>query len=101
MILEWDEFEWDEHNEEHIAKHGVDRYEAQEAARDPTAVVRRVGRDRYGNPRYIYIGKTEDGRILYVVVDRKFQRRFRVGSARDAKLEEKRFYRHKSKGRDR
>lgn len=100
-MAERDEFEWDKDNEDHIAKHKVDRYEAEEAATDPAAVVRRGGEDRYGNPRYIYIGKTEDGRILFMVVDRMPRRRFRIGSARDAKVVEKRFYRRRSKGRDR
>ena len=80
----WDEFEWDAANESHIAKHRVDRYEAE-----------------YGNPRYTYIGKTEDGRILFMVVDRKRQRRFRIGSARDAKFPEKRYYRRQSRGGNR
>jgi uncharacterized DUF497 family protein len=58
-MQDWDEFEWDDDNESHIAKHGVDRYEAEDAATDPSVVVRAVSKDRYGNPRYIYIGKTE------------------------------------------
>lgn len=98
---ERDEFEWDEENEDHIADHGVDRFEAEEAATDPAAVVRRVGEDRFGNPRYTYIGQTEDGRILFVVLDRKGRGRFRVGSARDAKFEMKRFYRKQRKSRGR
>ena len=92
-------FEWDEENENHLAKHQVDRYQAEEAAQDPLAAVRRVGKDRYGNSRYVYVGKTEDGRILFMVVDRKGRDRFRIGSARDAKFREKRGYRRRSKGR--
>lgn len=91
-------FEWDDDNEDHIAKHEVDRYEAMEAAEDPVAFVKRVGNDRYGNPRYVYVGKTGDGRILFMVVDRKGQGRFRIGSAWEAKFEEKRGYRKRSKG---
>lgn len=91
-------FEWDEDNEDKLAtKHGVDRYEAEEAAEDPDVVIRRVGKDRYGNPRYTYIGKTRDGRILFMVVDRKSRRTFRIGSARDADFGQKRFYRRKSR----
>ncbi len=52
--------------------------------------MRRVGKDRYGNPRYVYIAKTEDGRIPFMVVDRKGRDRFRIGSTRDAKFQEKR-----------
>ena len=92
------EFEWDEDNEDKLAnKHGVDRYEAEEAAEDPNVFIKRVGNDRYGNPRYIYIGKTLDGRILYMVVDRKGSREFRIGSARDADFGQKRFYRRNSR----
>ena len=100
-MSDWDQFEWDEDNESHLANHGVDRYEAEDAATDPGTIVRRTGKDRYGNARYIYIGKTEVGRILFMVVDRKSRDRFRIGSARDAKFEEKRFYRRQSRGRDR
>lgn len=95
------QFEWDEHNEDHIAEHGVDRYEAEDAATDPDVVIRRVGKDRYGNLRYIYVGKTEGGRILYMVIDRKGQNRFRIGSARDADFGQKRYYRQRSRGRNR
>lgn len=92
------EFEWDEDNEGKLAdKHRVDRYEAEEVAEDPQVFIKRVGKDRYGNARYIYIGKTLDGRILYMVVDRKGKRRFRIGSARDADFGHKRFYRRNSR----
>lgn len=53
-----DEFEWDEDNEDKLAaRHGVDRYEAEEAATDPAAFVKRIGADRLGNPEYIFVGK--------------------------------------------
>ena len=93
----WDEFEWDEENERHLARHRVDRFEAEEAATDPQVVVRRAGKDRFGNPRYTYIAKTIDGRVLFLVVDRKGQQRWRVGTGRDATLEEKRSYRRRSR----
>lgn len=92
------EYEWDKDNEDKLAaKHGVDRYEAEEAAEDPDALIKRVGKDRYGNPRYIYVGKTLDGRILFMVVDKKGSRRFRIGSARDADFGQKRSYRRGSR----
>lgn len=94
-------FEWDSDNEGHIAKHQVDRYEAEEAAEDPAAIIRRIGKDRFGNPEYVYVGKTEDGRILFMIVSRKGRNLFRIGSARDAKFPEKRGYRRRSKGRSR
>ena len=80
-----------------MAKHGVDRYEAKEAAEDPAASIKRVGNDKYGNPRYVYVGKTEDGRILFMVVDRKDGGLFRIGTARDATFHEKRGDRRRSK----
>lgn len=52
-MVHGEEFEWDDGNERHIARHGVDLFEVEEAARDPAASVKRVGDDRYGNPRYV------------------------------------------------
>lgn len=92
-----DEFEWDEDNDEHIAGHDVDPYEAEEAATDPGAIFRRRGEDRFGNPRYVCVGKTEDGRILFLVLDLKEERRWRVGSARDTVPRERKEYRRRNK----
>jgi uncharacterized DUF497 family protein len=67
-----DEFEWDKDNEEKLAaRHGVDRYEAEQAAVDFGASVKRIGTDRAGNPEYVFVGKTDDGRILFMVGVRK------------------------------
>jgi uncharacterized DUF497 family protein len=96
-LQDWDEFEWDEENEGHLARHQVDRFEAEEAATDTGAVIRRAGKDRIGNPRYAYIGKTVDGRVLFLVIDRKERQRWRVGTARDATFEEKRSYRRRNR----
>ena len=92
-----DEFEWDEHNEDHIADHDVDPDEAEEAATDSNAIFRRRGKDRFGNPRYLCLGKTESGRILLLVVDLKPGRQWRVGSAREAVPYERKEYRRRSK----
>ena len=71
-----DDFEWDKDNEEKLAaRHGVDRYEAEQAAVDFGASVKRIGTDQAGNPEYVFVGKTDDGRILFMVGVRK-----RVGS---------------------
>jgi uncharacterized DUF497 family protein len=89
-----DEFEWDKDNEEKLAaRHGVDRYEAEKAAVDFGASVKRIGTDRAGNPEYVIVGKTDDGRILFMVGVRKRGRIWRIGSARDAKFQENRAYR--------
>ncbi len=93
-----DEFEWDDDNEDKLAtRHGVDRYEAEEAATDPQASVKRIGTDRVGNPEYVFVGKTDDGRILFMVGVLKRGRVWRVGSARDAEFQEKRAYRKRSR----
>jgi uncharacterized DUF497 family protein len=93
-----DEFEWDTDNEDKLAdKHGVDRYEAEEAAKDHLAQLRRAGNDEFGNPRYVGPGKTEDGRILFVVLDKKGPRLWRIASARDAAPKERSIYKKKER----
>jgi uncharacterized DUF497 family protein len=93
-----DEFEWDDYNQDKLAaRHGVDRYEAEEAATDSRASVKRIGTDRLGNPEYIFVGKTDDGRILFMVGVLKRGRIWRIGSARDAKFQEKRAYRRRNR----
>ena len=96
-MQEWDEFEWDDDNEAHLAEHGVDCYEAEDAATDPAAIVKRWRRSVRKSQIHLCRGKTEDGRILFMVVDRKGQRRWRIGSARDAKFNEKRGYRRRNR----
>lgn len=97
MISDRDDFEWDENNEGHIADHNVDPYEAEEAATDRGAIIWRDGNDRFGNPRYLCIGKTEDGRILFLVMDRKEGSRWRVGSAREAGPRPRKVYRKRNR----
>jgi uncharacterized DUF497 family protein len=96
MRSNWGDFEWDEYNEDHIARHGVDPYEAEEAATDPGAVFRRSGSDRFNNPRYLCLGRTESGRILFLVLDRKWEGRWRVGTARNAVPRERKDYRRRN-----
>ena len=97
-MQQWDEFEWDSDNEDKLAaRHGVDRYEAEQAATDPGASIKRIGTDRAGNPQYIFVGKTDDGRILLMVGGRKRGRIWRIGSARDATFQEKRAYRKRNR----
>jgi uncharacterized DUF497 family protein len=93
----WDEFEWDDRNEGKLAaRHGVSRDEAEEAATDSGAIIKRIGVDRAGHPEYIFIGRTDYGRILFMVGVRKEERRWRIGSARDAENREKRAYRKRN-----
>lgn len=97
-MIGWnDEFEWHDENEGHIARHNVDPYEAEEAATDLDAIGRQVGKNRFGRPRCVFIGKTGDGRILVVVVDRKENHLWRVATARDATPGERKSYRRRTK----
>ncbi|MBS3966752.1 MAG: hypothetical protein KGZ60_05845 [Truepera sp.] len=56
-------FQWDAVNSEHIALHGVSEEEAEEAAIDPQRVRFSAHSGHLG-----YIGKTEGGRILVVIL---------------------------------
>ena len=88
------DFEWDEINEEHIAKHRLEPYEVEEAATDP----RRVKAPSYpgtnGEPRTGITGKTLGGRIITVILTKRGDR-FRVVTAREAVGSERRAYRKK------
>lgn len=83
-------FEWDDANVEHIARHGIEPEEVEGAMTDP----KRLPAGAYNTPaerRWSIIGATEDGRILCVIYTTR-GKRFRVVTARDASLGEKRRY---------
>jgi uncharacterized protein len=66
----WDAtgFEWDEHNEDHLAKHGIMPWEAEEVfLNDPVW----VPDTRHGHDRFKMVGRTAGGRALTVVVQIK------------------------------
>jgi uncharacterized DUF497 family protein len=84
-------YDWDEANEGHVARHGVEWWEAEEALEDPDRanLARGLFRDEY---RYLIAGRTLSGRVLavvYVVRDRLI----RVATARPASAHEIRIYR--------
>ncbi len=86
-------YDWDENNETHVGRHGVEPFEAEEALEDPD----RVGVAAYnvrGETRWATLGATEDGRILFVVFIRR-RGGIRVATARDAEPREKRRYRRR------
>ncbi|MDT7909987.1 BrnT family toxin, partial [Thermus sp.] len=93
LVYTWDgsrpvEFDWDEANTAHIARHGV---RPEEALANPRRLVLRI-RSQAGEERWAALGATEAGRILFVVFTRR-RGRARVITARDATPEEKRRYR--------
>lgn len=84
-------FDWDEGNIEHIARHGVETWEAEEAAMESGRVPFPAHGGRVG-----VIGATEDGRVLVVVMERGGGT-MRVITARDASGNEKRSYRRRNR----
>ena len=81
------EFDWDEANTAHIARHGV---RPEEALANPRRLVLRI-RSQRGEERWAALGATEAGRILFAVFTRR-RGRARAIAARDATLGEKRRY---------
>lgn len=90
------EFEWDEGNVDHIARHGVEPWEAEEAIADGG----RASLSARGENRAGAIGMTEDGEVLVVIVERMERQAGpvrRVVTARDATENEKRIYRRRNR----
>ncbi|HKI55532.1 MAG TPA: BrnT family toxin [Trueperaceae bacterium] len=85
-----DEFEWDDDNEGHIARHGVSPDEVEEVFyNDPlTAPAYNQGAER----RYAKIGVTDAGRLLCVVFTHR-KGRIRIVTAVEANPAETRRYR--------
>lgn len=86
------DFEWDEENENHIAKHGVTIPEVEEAILFCKPLCQR---SREG--KYVAYAVAEDGRYLLIVFVVKGSGLIRVISARDMNEMEKRYYK-KRKG---
>ena len=91
------DFEWDEANVDHIAEHGVEPEEAEEALAD----ARRVPGHSYNAPgerRRAVIGRTMAGRLLFVVYTPR-RGVVRVVSGRDADDPERRQFTRRNRGR--
>jgi uncharacterized DUF497 family protein len=84
-------FEWDEHNLEHIARHGVDQDEA-EAVLDNNPLILRTS-----DNKYLAYGQSDEGRYLLVVFIRKSESIIRVITARGLTDDEKTRYRRRRK----
>ena len=83
------DFEWDESNIEHIARHGVNPEEVEEACANKPFVMR----GRQGS--YLIYSRTDDGRYLLVVGRYKGQGVIRVITARDMTHAEQRLCRER------
>jgi len=88
-------FDWDDANCDHIAEHGVEPEEAEEALLDPGRVPA-PAYDDAGEERRAILGKTGDGRLLFVIFTHR-RRYIRVITARDATTPERRRYRGRGK----
>lgn len=80
--------EWDDYRVEHIAGHNVEPYEVWEVCQDPLHLARREGQNRYR----LY-GQTEDGRYLFVVLEKLEGAIYKPITARDMTEGERRGYR--------
>ena len=85
-----DRFDWDEGNAPHIAEHGVEWWEAEEALLDTDLFELSQGwrNDEY---RYAIVGRTESGRTLTVVFVHRADK-VRVVTARQASAHEAGLY---------
>ena len=88
------EFDWDDDNVEHIARHGVSPEEAEQALADPDQVGQPASRGASGERRWSLLGETDAGRLLSVVFTRR-EGLTRVITARDADEGERRIYRRR------
>ncbi len=82
-------FEWDDANTEHIARHNFTAEEVEEVF-EGSFRIRRVG-----TSRYTALGQTLDGRLAFVVFERRQRRVIRVITARDMDNKERRQYHRK------
>ena len=84
-------FDWDQANIEHIARHNLIPEEVEEALLDR----QKIGTSAYqqkNEQRWAALGKSYNGRVLFVVFTRR-NGFIRVITARDATPKEKRRYR--------
>jgi uncharacterized DUF497 family protein len=82
-------FDWDEHNLRKIRAHRIKREEVEQAlSNDPILIYQQEGE---GEPRYVYYGETNIGRLLAVVMTER-KGRIRMVTAYDLDAGQKRDY---------
>ena len=75
---------WDDENIEHIAAHRVEMDEVEDVCFGRNLI------QRVGEGKHIILGRTEEGRYLFVVLAQKEPGLFRVITARDMTQAERR-----------
>lgn len=88
-------FDWDEGNIEHIAEHEVTPEEAEEVFSDTDNVLDEDDEHSLVEDRFLIIGKTEQGRLLYQIFTRRGEK-IRVISSRDINKKEVYLYEKKA-----
>ncbi|MGD0499555.1 MAG: BrnT family toxin [Bryobacteraceae bacterium] len=91
------DFDWDEANTAHIARHGVTQAEAEEIVRG--ASIPLETEDRSGEDRYTELGETTTGRLLLVVWTWR-RRRIRVVTSFSANRKWRAFWRRVRRAHD-
>ena len=94
MPIRFTGFEWDEYNEEHIAKHNVTPDEVEACFFNPY-IWKRKKRSR---KRYYLYGQTDGGRYLFIVFELYPDGIVRPISARDMDSGEKRYFQRQRRG---
>jgi uncharacterized DUF497 family protein len=89
MLAEWLQFEWDEANVQHLARHGVKPEEAEQViANNPLEIESNV---RKGELRKVCLGRTDAGGPLTVVYTIR-SNRIRVVTAYPVKRKKRKIY---------
>jgi uncharacterized DUF497 family protein len=82
------EFDWDQDNVEHIARHNVTPAEAEQVLRNKAIIV--ASQIRNGEERVLCVGRTDARRAIQLIYTIR-QGRFRVVTAHDASRRMRRF----------
>jgi len=92
MVIKVEELYWKEHLEDKILRHGVTPEEVEEVIWDGKPEVRKKS-----DNRYLFWGQSEDGRYLFIVLDRENPgTRYVPVSARDMTQKEKQGYKKRN-----
>ena len=93
------QFEWDGAKaKSNVRLHGVSFDAARTVFKDVFAVEREDEREHYGEPRFVIIGKAEDGFMLAVVYTERGDRIRIISARRATKLEEEDYLRQNASG---
>lgn len=97
IVKEAFEFEWNKGNmNKNFNRHGVTDKESEEVFFDQNRHIFRDHIHSNGEERFRILGKTNEGRLLFVVFTKR-NKRIRIISARDTNKKERRFYEEKIK----